>query len=230
MWVIIGLSFLQVLLNRLLDGEVDPPKLNDVLLGMLGNQTLFMVIVPAMLLVRDFTQNTVRNKIICGHSRTNIYIAHLICFDAVALFYHYVATLASFVFGAIILGGVDTICHDFAAYYFIQSNLTILAYSSMTVFVCMMIRGVSGVIIAYVINSLLSTFGAIAMMTIHNEKIMDLVYCSILDMQSTAILEGMSQQEMPDTFLIYALPLCALAYIISLPIIGIKMFKTTDLK
>ena len=235
-WILIGLSLLQVLLNyavekqsSALDSNVD---VSSVIFGMLGNQSLFMAIVPAMFVVRDFTQNTVRNKIICGHSRTQIYFAHLICFDAVALFYHIVATLSSLIFGLAILGGADSLAHGYVAYYCVHSVLLILAYASMTMFICMLIRGVSGAIIAYVINTLLSTFGMIAMLALNgHDKLVDLITCAVLDMQTSLLLEGItSPGEYPNSFMRVAMPLFALAYIIALPIIGVRIFKQTDLK
>ena len=234
-WILIGLSLLQVLLNYAINEHMAESEskavLSDVIFGMLGNQSLFMAIVPAMFVVRDFTQNTVRNKIICGHSRTNIYVAHLFCFYAVAMFYHLVATLASFIFGAVILGGMNSLAHGCMIYYSIHSVLLILAYSSMTVFVCMLLRGVSGAIIAYIINTLLSTFGAIAMIALNDhEKLVDLISCAILDMQTSELLHGVSVGKYPSELLRYAMPVFALAYIIGLPIIGVRIFKKTDLK
>lgn len=227
-FIIIGLSLLSVILYKSIPNS--STKADGVLFNMLGNQSLFMAIVPAMLLVRDFTQNTVRNKIICGHSRTHIYLAHIICFDIVAVYYHVVSMASALLFGIPILGGADTLAHGYVLYYVGISFLLILAYASLTMFICMLMRSVSGVIIAYVINSLLSTFAMIAVLIIKDIKLYDLVTCCILDMQAQEILGGIAEKEYPRKFVMYAMPLCSLAYIIGLPIIGIRAFRKADLK
>ena len=91
---------------------------------------------------------------------------------------------------------------------------------------------VSGAIIAYVINTLLSTFGMIAMLALNgHDKLVDLITCAVLDMQTSLLLEGItSPGEYPNSFMRVAMPLFALAYIIALPIIGVRIFKQTDLK
>ena len=231
--ILVGLSLLYVLLlNWEGTNPMDPEDYvgaDLALFGMLGNQPLFMAIVPAMLLVRDFTQNTVRNKIICGYSRTSIYIAHAIVFSLIALFYHFVSMLSALAFGIPILG-TGQLTSSYVAVYLGYSVLLIFAYASMTMFICMLIRGISGVIIAYVINSLLSTFAVIAVLVVNNEELIKLMNCAILDMQVTVILSGMAEGELPGKFEMVLMPLCSLSYIIGLHMFGIRIFKRADLK
>ena len=231
--ILVGLSLLYVLLlNWEGTNPMDPDDKQGAdmaLFGLLGDQSLFMAIVPAMLLVRDFTQNTVRNKIICGCSRTSIYIAHTIVFSLIALFYHVVSMLSALAFGIPILG-VGELANGYVAAYLGYSVLLIFAYAAMTIFVCMLIRGISGVIIAYVINSLLSTFAVIAILVVKNDDIIKLMNCAILDMQAQVILSGMAEGELPGKFEMVLMPLCSLSYIIGLPLIGIRIFKKADLK
>ena len=236
-WVCTGiLAALALLYVLLLKGEGTDPMNPDEKIGadaalfnMLGSQSLFMAIVPGMLLVRDFTQNTVRNKIISGYSRSTIYIAHTIVFSLISLFYHVVSMIAGLAFGIPILG-VGDLTGGHVAVYLAYSFLLVLAYVAMTIFICMLIRGVSGVIIAYVINSLLSSFALIAVYVVDNSYLIKIMNCAILDMQATVILEGMSSAELPGKFELVCMPICSLAYIIGLPIVGINFFKKSDLK
>ena len=139
--ILVGLSLLYVLLVHW-EGTngIDPSSnigADAALFGMLGNQALFMAIVPAMFLVRDFTQNTVRNKIICGYSRTSIYIAHAIVFSLIALFYHFVSMASALAFGIPILG-MGSLASSHVAVYLGYSILLIFAYAAMTMFICML--------------------------------------------------------------------------------------------
>ena len=229
--ILVALSLLYVLLINWegTNGMDDKIGAEAALFCMLGNQPLFMAIVPAMFLVRDFTQNTVRNKIICGYSRSSIYIAHTIVFALVALFYHFVSMASALAFGIPILG-FGELASGYVAVYFGYSLLLILAYAALTMFICMLMRGVSGVIMAYVINSLLSTFAVIAVLVVKNDDIVKLMNCAILDMQATAIFSGMAEGELPSKTEMVLMPVCSLSYIIGLPIVGIHIFKKADLK
>jgi len=231
-WVVTGMIAAFTLLVVILEkcSDVIHEEASQMILSMLSMQPLFMAIVPAMLLVRDFTQYTVRNKIICGHTRTGIYLAHLVMFDAVSLFYHTVSILVGGCAGALLLGGGNDITSKWSLYYIGVSYLLILAYASMTVFICMIVRGISGVIIAYIFNSILAMFGGLAIFLIKDAGLIRLMSCVLLDMQTSEVLEGMNESKLPGCFKMYGMPLASLAYIVVLPIIGIRLFKKTDLK
>jgi ABC-type transport system involved in multi-copper enzyme maturation permease subunit len=231
--IIAAFSVLAVILTKFIENKNselgDEASVLEVLFNMLSSQSLFMAIVPAMLVVRDFTQNTVRNKIICGCSRTSIYLAHFVTFSAIALFYHIVSVGVAFIVGAPLLGMGDINSGCFG-YCMGMSMLTILAYASLTMFLCMLFRTVSGVIIAYVINSMLSIVAMLVMGLAKSDKVNELLYSVILDMQATEITESMASQNYPEGMMKTLIPVAALCYIIILPIIGIKLFKKADLK
>ena len=46
--------------------------------SMIGTMTMFISITAGLFIITDFKNNTIRNKIIIGHSRTKIYLANLI--------------------------------------------------------------------------------------------------------------------------------------------------------
>ncbi|MBR4626321.1 MAG: ABC transporter permease [Ruminococcus sp.] len=231
--IIAAFSVLAAILTRFIensDNDIsEKATALNILFNMLGSQSLFMAIVPAMLVVRDFTQNTVRNKIICGCSRTSIYLAHSIVFSAIALFYHFVSIAFAFAAGVPLLGMGDINSGCFA-YSMGTSVLTILAYASLTLFLVMIFRTVSGVIIAYVINSMLSVVSMLVMGLAKNDKVNELVNSLILDMQATILNESMASQSYPEGMMKTMIPVVALCYIIVLPIIGIRLFKKADLK
>lgn len=231
--IIAAFSALMVLLTKFIDNsEVaagEETTVLGVLFGLISNQPLFMAIVPAMLVVRDFTQNTVRNKIICGCSRTSIYLAHFVVFSVISLFYHFVSVVTTLLVGGPILGMGEIKAGCFA-YSMGVSVLTILAYAALTLFLCMLFRTVSGVIIAYVINSMLSVFAVLIMQLAGSDTVNDLINAFILDMQSTAVMEAMADQTYPDGMMKALIPAASLCYIIILPIIGVRLFKKADLK
>ncbi len=78
------------LLNKLLFGLIDMEEMVGELLGMNAKSMFFSAFAPgdnlglimpiliAIIVCKDFSQGTVRNKIISGKSRTKIYISHLL--------------------------------------------------------------------------------------------------------------------------------------------------------
>ena len=69
-----------------------------------GLMVLLVGITSGMLIVQDFRNNTIRNKIIIGHSRTKIYLANLIVSVTVMLIYEAVYLIVAVVVGGIMLG------------------------------------------------------------------------------------------------------------------------------
>ena len=85
--VIVGVAAFVLTLVTILSSTFDDsasPKADGMLFMMTGTMPLLISITAGLLIVQDFRNNTIRNKIIVGHSRTNIYLASLIVSITVA--------------------------------------------------------------------------------------------------------------------------------------------------
>ena len=71
--------------------------------SLIGTMSMFISITAGLFIINDFKNNTIRNKIIIGHSRANIYLANLIISLTVAFIYQMVFWLTLIVFGKTIM-------------------------------------------------------------------------------------------------------------------------------
>lgn len=194
----------------------------------LGLQALFMAIVPAMIVIRDFTQNTVRNKIICGHSRTKIYISNLITTSVVSILYH-IASMVTIVAIAVPLVGEGDLYTKCSLYYICVSCALILSFNAITVFMSMMVRKTSGAIFAYLIHEVAGIVLALADL-IKDEATKRFLYEFLPTGQLSVIQEGMMENKYPPDNTAIILPLYSLAFIVLSTVVGISFFKKADLK
>lgn len=85
--VVLGLTvvnaLITILFQKVFSNESMPPVMLDGITSLQmaflnGNTTFIMVIISAILVVKEFNQHTIRQKIIYGHSRRNIYLSTLL--------------------------------------------------------------------------------------------------------------------------------------------------------
>ena len=97
--------FINSMASGLIGGGLDEGIPADPLLFEgIGVMPLLVGIAAGMLIVQDFRNNTIRNKVIIGHSRIKIYLANWIVSVTVMLIYLAVYLLFVIAFGGIILG------------------------------------------------------------------------------------------------------------------------------
>ena len=121
--------------------------------GMFGFslQGIGIAIVCSIILGTDFHNGTLRNKIILGQTRSNVYIANLlttmiisIAFNVVYMFFFFIVTMP--MFGGFVLPATTTL------WVFINGSLMMLAYSSiMTLIVMTSKNSTASVITAFVL-------------------------------------------------------------------------------
>ena len=107
--VIVGVAAFILTIVTILSNAFDDsasPKADGMLFMMTGTMPLLISITAGLLIVQDFRNNTIRNKIIIGHSRTNIYLASLIVSITVAVIYQLAFWLTVIGLGAILMGPV----------------------------------------------------------------------------------------------------------------------------
>lgn len=239
--VIVGVAFLYALLfyflNKLasrvnsgdLEGvEVEMSQMkmyaDSLLFSMKTDMPLLIGITAGMLIVQDFRNNTVRNKIIIGHSRTNIYLSNLIVSETVMLIYELAYFVAVLVFGGIILGFKDFPSEDIC----INLLLTLpvqMAMTALIVFLCNTLKNVGGFVLAITMPYIVNIFSfALAFLNKH-EKAQELVREAIPTLQMNIIIgsDGVPEHAVRMVVMMVAITIIS-------TVGGILLFNKSDLK
>lgn len=196
---------------------------------------LIVAIAAGLFIAKDFRQNTVRNKIICGYSRTAIYMTNWITTSFVMLFYHFATMIWSVLLGSILFTPGD-IFTKINIYYVLISVPTLLSFSSITVMMTMMLKNTAGAIFSYFIHQFLGIFELI-LYYIDNKSLVKFIH-QFLPMNQLSLIQAMnlnyddfmSEVSLPSGFDAVALPLYALILIVAVTAVGILHFKKSDIK
>lgn len=236
---IIGLlKFLSIRLN-------DEPNMtaDDNLFFMTGLLPLFIAISPGLFIAKDFQQNTVRNKIICGYSRTAIYMTNWITSAFITLVFHFASTIVSTGLTAIFFK-IGDLFTDVNLYYSLMCIPVLLSFTSITVAMSMAIRNTAGAIFSFLIHELT---GMLSFLTyfIESEAFAKFLSYSVPMSQSWIIQyrnynDGMFAIDtkvsalhgyiIPEGFDAVAIPLYAVILIVAVTAIGILHFNKKDVK
>lgn len=218
---------------------------DDSLFNMLGIMPLFIAIAAGLFIAKDFRQNTIRNKIICGYSRTQIYIANWITCVFVAIFYHIISTVVTVGLTALFFKTGDLFT-SVNLYYFLISIPTLISFTSITLMMTMIFRNTAGAIFSYFIHQIISLFDIILdqLQNDNLKKFLSLFlpqnqlniinyrhYYDLSEMENDmgALLERTSYA-IPKGFDAVALPLYAVILIVVVSALGILHFNKSDVK
>lgn len=196
---------------------------DDILFSNDGLMVLLVGITAGMLIVQDFRNNTIRNKIIVGHSRIKIYLANWIVSVSVMLIYEAVYLLAAFAFGGIMLGFRETPSKDF----FVNLLLLLLievAMTSLIVFLCMSMKNIGGFVLSISMHYVVSMFSLALLALSKHPKIQEIIIEAIPSYQMNLI----ATDAIPEHAVRMALFM--LAIILVSTVGGILIFKKSDLK
>lgn len=195
-----------------------------LLFSNLGIMPLFIAIAGGMLIRADFANNTIRNKIIIGHSRLNIYLANWIVTASIALIYEAVFALLVLAIGIPVLGA-GTIPSKEITYNFLITIPLLLAFVSIIVFLCSVLRNLAGSIISIAMHYIAEMI-AIPLFYIKNEDLRQFIYEAVPSLQMSIIQQGFDQ--IPDHAVL--LPTYSIIISIIFTIAGIYLFNKADLK
>lgn len=149
----LSLSFGYVGLEVIIDNEVFEEFLLELngkgmFIGSFSPSQNIGILIPIVLTIittREFSYGTVRNKIISGHKRTDIYLAMTISNLLLGLFLFFVNIISSLLFGSLIVG----YGYPFTSAEFLEilkmMGLGLLIYCPLiifTVFIAMMFRSI----------------------------------------------------------------------------------------
>ena len=226
--ILICLAFLDVVIYRVANKFVDYELLHadTLIFSGLGLDVLFTAITGGMLISKDYSNNTIRNKIIIGHSRTNIYLCNWIVTAAIALVYHVAYLFVICALGIPVLGGGEFPSGEMMVNLLITVPL-LLAFSSLIEFVCMSIKNVGGAIIAIAMHYVVS-FMSLPMLLIQrkNEKLYEFLQEFVPSMQMEVIQQ--SYNEIPEHAALMVI--YSIIIIVAATVGGILIFNRTDLK
>lgn len=150
------LALLEVLIGKL-NGSLDWYSMFEMPMIMM----MFFSAVGGLFISRDYTQNTIRNKLTVGHKRSDIYLANQVAetlFFGVSLIIFFAVSSAA---NLIVIGTKGAVFSD------IMKNMTVcffavVAVSALTTFLAMTVKSAAGGVLPIILMYPLLTFAAMA--------------------------------------------------------------------
>ncbi|MDD7515434.1 hypothetical protein, partial [Ruminococcus flavefaciens] len=192
--------------------------------SMIGTMTMFISITAGLFIITDFKNNTIRNKIIIGHSRTKIYLANLIISLTVAFIYQ-------MAFWLTLIGLCKTIMRfdDFPSKEIFQNMLLtmaiIFAFTSCFVFICTTLKNTGGFALSLMLDTVVSML-VLLVMIIPKKEISKILSIAVPSMQKNSLSNNPTV--VPDN--IWWMILIDIGICVVVTIAGIEIFKRSDLK
>ncbi len=176
-----ALAILSPLLNVLIFSALDAVESLEML-GMMptaksfffqsflpgNNMGLIMPILVAIILCKDFSQGTVRNKIICGHSRRSIFLSMFISSSVVSSVIMVGQGLITLFFSLIFFEySTEAFTFSELGYFLLSLAFEILVYvliSAIISFLCVSMKNAGLAVVMYVaVNFLFAIVGSVTM-------------------------------------------------------------------
>jgi len=192
--------------------------------SLIGTMSMFISITAGLFIINDFKNNTIRNKIIIGHSRAKIYLANLIISLTVAFIYQIVFWLTLIVFGKTIMR-----FDDFPSKEIFQNMLLtlaiIFAFTSCFVFICTTLKNTGGFALSLMLDTVVSML-VLLVMIIPQKEISKILSIAVPSMQKNSLSNNPTV--VPDN--IWWMILIDIGICVAVTIAGIEIFKKSDLK
>lgn len=218
--------FINSMASGLIGGGLDEGIPADPLLfDCIGVMPLLVGIAAGMLIVQDFRNNTIRNKIIIGHSRINIYLANWIVSVTVMLIYMAVYLVIAAALGGIILGFKEF--PSKAIFLNLLHTLLIeLAMTSLIVFLCNTMKNVGGFVLSITMHYIVDMFSLMLMLLNKYPKVQEIISEAVPTFQMNMIKNGYDQiQTHGVRMALFMLAITAVS-----TAAGALLFKKSDLK
>lgn len=183
--------------------------------------TLLISALGGLYISRDYTQNTIRNKIIVGHRRFSIYLSKQIAVTSM-----YLACSGLFIISTIISNfifiGTENLNKEALLTGILVSVFVIITFSVITTFISMSIKKETGGLIPLLVMFIMMMFSAMGMEFIKG-NVMDIVN-DILPTSQMMFLNLINADPHPLRHILYSL-LISITFFIS----GYAIFKNTNL-
>lgn len=192
---------------------------------------LLIAIVAGIYVVKDFSDHTVRNKIVYGYSRTSIYISNWMVSAFVALFYFFASIAVTLIVGTPLLGiNADMLFSGARIYYILISIPHLLTYVSITLFFCMLMQSAGGAIIGYMIHEIMGIISSFTYF-MENEKLKKFIEQFFPICQADIIMQGFDEfLVMPSKTDMFILPLYSMIIVVFFTVSGILLFRKSNIK
>lgn len=218
---------------------------DECLFLMTGMLPLFIAISPGFFIASDFRQNTVRNKIICGYSRTSIYMTNWITSVCITLIFHIVSTIVSMVLGSVLFKAGDIFTNE-NIYYSLVCIPVLITFTSITVAMTMALKNAAGAIFSYFIHEILALFNIVILLIDSDELKKFLCYflpsnqlnmivsrnylAADITMDEPGELMSVGRYAIPEDFDAIMLPLYTVILTVAVTALGIWHFNKKDIK
>ena len=190
---------------------------------------MIIAITGGLFISKDYTNNTIRNKIIVGHSRTSVYMANWITSVIMTLVLFAVYLLFIFAVGGSIFGFSDAFEIDFFFQELFLTLCPLITFTSITVFICMTMKGTSGTVLSFMFYYALMMFEAFSIF-ITNEDLLHFINNCLLSSQLEEITSSV-YEDMVDDYVNFALyPISSLIVTLLSTLGGIAILRKTDIK
>ncbi len=199
---------------------------------MSGFLPMLIGITAGLYISQDYTNNTIRNKIICGHSRISIYLSNFITSMLGTIIIYGLYVLITLGIGSIIAG----VSSDFDLERTIKGILLtyciLLTFTSLTVMFCMITSGVSGTVIStllYIILGMSSLVFVFIDSDTIREWFMNINPTYQIDNVQSYVYDS-DLLPLEDDVHISWIPISSLVVITLSTVLGISVFNKKDIK
>ena len=192
--------------------------------SLIGTMSMFISITAGLFIITDFKNNTIRNKIIIGHSRTKIYLANLIISLTVAFIYQMVFWLTLIAFGNTIMR-FDAFPSKEIFQNMLLTLAIIFAFTSCFVFICTTLKNTGGFALSLMLDTVVSML-VLLVMIIPKKEISKILSIAVPSMQKNSLSNNPTV--VPDN--IWWMILIDIGICVVVTIAGIEIFKRSDLK
>lgn len=190
---------------------------------------MIIAITGGLFISKDYTNNTIRNKIIVGHSRPSIYMANWITSVIMTLVIFAVYLLFIFAVGGTIFGFSNVFEIDFFFQELLLTLCPLITFTSITVFICMTVKGTSGTVLSFMFYYALMMFEAFSIF-IKNEDLIHFINNCLLTSQLEEIQRSVYDIFVDDYVNFTLYPISSLVVTLLSTLGGIAIFRKTDIK
>lgn len=190
---------------------------------------MIIAITGGLFISKDYTNNTIRNKIIVGHSRPSIYMANWITSVIMTLILFAVYLLFIFAVGVPIFGFSEWFEWGFFFKKLLLTLCPLITFASITVFICMTVKGTSGTVLSFMFYYALMMFEAFSIF-ITNEDLIHFINNCLLTEQLAEIQNAVFERHVEDYVNFTLYPISSLIVTLLSTLGGIAIFRKTDIK
>lgn len=225
---IMGLSASGVESTGIDGSELLAPQMIDFAFSPMFITGLMLPVFGAVLIGMDFAGGMVRNKIIAGNSKTNIYLSHLI---STSIFYVLIAFLS---FGGYVLAGqiffhaFDTIDVDVLIWFLVSGLISYIFMASMSVLLTSLTKNVVSIPFVVILDLVLGV--AVTVLPIIEALMVQSDGSTLPDIVYLIPLYGVTVTRILTTTQKVLTIVTAILFTAINTLIGILCFKKTDIK